>query len=334
MNIQPFTLAIAIIATILAPSVIAGTSSPVTKHFDMCDASAAVPVGSDLFIVANDEDNILRIYKRDEPGEPIYSQDLSSFLEIDPKHPEVDIEGATLIKDRIYWIASHGANKDGKERLNRHRFFATESEIIDGKFYLKPIGKPFLGLTKTLEDFAELKRYNLGKAAKNAPESVHGLNIEGLTSTPQGNLLIGFRNPIPGGKALLVPLENPQEVIAGDEQPKLGKPIFLALGGLGIRSIEYSDIKGAYFIIAGPYDDNGDFQFYQWSGNSSESPGLINKIDFQGMHPEALVVYPKEKNRIQILSDDGSKSIKGQNCKDLAQSQKKVFRSIWVNIEP
>jgi len=33
--------------------------------------------------------------------------------------------------------------------------------------------------------------------------------------------------------------------------PKLGQPILLALGGLGIRSIEYSDAKKAYFIIAG-----------------------------------------------------------------------------------
>ncbi|WP_430228955.1 DUF3616 domain-containing protein [Nitrosomonas communis] len=334
MNIKPFSLTIAITATFLVPSVIADKSLSVTQHYGMCDASAAVPVEPDMFIVANDEDNLLRIYKRDKSGEPIYSQDLSSFLEIDPKHREIDIEGATLIQNYIYWIASHGANKDGKERLNRHRFFATEIETIDGKFYLKPIGKPYVGLAKALDDSAELKPYQLGKSAKKAPESMNGLNIEGLTRTPQGNLLIGFRNPIPGGKALLVPLENPQEVITGNEQPKLGKPIYLALDGLGIRSIEYSDINGAYFIIAGPYDDNGKFQFYQWSGNSSEPPRLISKIDFEGMHPEALIVYPKEKNKVQILSDDGSKLRKGQYCKDLAQSQEKVFRSIWVNIEP
>ena len=46
----------------------------------------------------------LRIFKRDKSGDTIYSQDLSSFLQIDPKHLETDIEGATLIKNRIYWI--------------------------------------------------------------------------------------------------------------------------------------------------------------------------------------------------------------------------------------
>ncbi|WP_297326160.1 DUF3616 domain-containing protein [Nitrosomonas sp.] len=333
MNKKLTAIAVTIVATILTLPVSAGRLSSITSHFGMCDASAAVPVESNLFVVANDEDNTLRIYKNEESGKAIYSQDLSSFLQINPKHPEVDIEGATLIKNRIYWITSHGANKDGKQRPNRHRFFATDIEAIDGKFGLKPIGIPFLGLVKAFEDSAGLKNYDLGKAAKNAPESKNGLNIEGLTRTPQGNLLIGFRNPIPEGKALLVPLENPQEVIAGNEKPKLGNPILLALDGLGIRSIEYSDASGAYFIIAGPYDDNGSFQLYQWSGNPSEAPVLI-KIDFNGLHPEALVVYSKKKTRAKILSDDGSKSINGQNCKVLVNAQDKAFRSTWLEIEP
>lgn len=333
MNRKLSAVAVIFVAMVLALPVTAGTHSPITKHFGMCDASAAVPVGSNLFVVANDEDNTLRIYKRNESGESIYSQDLSSFLQIDPKHPEADIEGATRIKNRIYWIASHGSNKESKTRPNRHRFFATEIETIGGKFNLKPIGMPFLGLVKAFEDSPELKGYNLGESAKNAPESKNGLNIEGLTKTPQGALLIGFRNPIPEGNALLVPLKNPQEVITGNEKPKLGKPILLALNGLGIRSIEYSDAKGAYFIIAGPYDDNGSFKLYQWSGNPSEAPESI-KTDFRGLHPEALVVYPEKKETIQILSDDGSKSINGQNCKGLAKAQDKSFRSTWVDLEP
>ena len=84
--------------------------------------------------------------------------------------------------------------------------------------------------------------------------------------------MIGFRNPIPNGKALLVPLENPHAVIARNEKPKLGKPILLDLGGLGMRSIEYSDAKKTYFIIAGPYDNNDGFQLYQWSGKPAGAP--------------------------------------------------------------
>lgn len=336
MTIKLFPIAISFVAAAFALSVMPVTANPfapMLRHTGMCDASAAVPVGSDFFVVANDEDNTLRIYKSNNFDDSIYSQDLSSFLQIDPKHPEADIEGATLIKNRIYWISSHGANKKGKERPNRHRLFATEIEIIGDKFNLKPIGKPFMGLIKALEDAPELKNFNLGEAAKNAPESKNALNIEGLTKTPQGSLLIGFRNPIPEGKALLVPLENPHEVITGNEKPKLGKPILLALNGLGIRSIEYSDTKGAYFIIAGSYDDNDSFQLYQWSGNFNEVPQFI-KTNFQKLHPEALIIYPKKGSTIQILSDDGSESINSLNCKDLAKTQDKSFRSTWIEIKP
>lgn len=326
-------LAITILTAVLAPPVTAETSRSITRHTGMCDASAAVPLGLNLFAVANDEDNVLRIFARNKPGESLNVQDLTAFLQIDPKHPEADIEGATRIKNRIYWITSHGANKEGKERPNRHRFFATDIETAGDKISLKPVGTPFRDLVKALNDSADLKEYQLGKAAKNAPESKGGLNIEGLTRTPQGSLLIGFRNPIPEGKALLVQLENPHEVIIENEKPKLGKPILLALNGLGIRSIEYSEVQKAYFIIAGPYDDEGSFQFYQWSGNSSEAPKLI-ETSFQGLHPEALIVYPKKKTKIQILSDDGSELIKSQNCKDLANTQDKSFRSMWVDVDP
>jgi len=335
MNLKLSSVTAAILAIAFAPATTAEKPPPITRHSGMCDASAAVPVGSTLFVVVNDEDNTMRIYKRDESGKPIYSKDLSSFLQIDKDHPEADIEGATFIGNRIYWITSHGASKNGKGRPNRRRFFATEIETDGDNVNLKSVGVPFLGLVKALEDsdnYAGLKDYHLGKAAEKAPESENGLSIEGLTKTPQGSLLIGFRNPIPNGKALLVPLENPQEVITGNKKPRLGKPILLGLGGSGIRSIEYSDIKGAYFIIAGPYDDNGGFQLYQWSGNSSEAPALIKKVDFQGLHPEALIVYPTEKSRIQVLSDDGSEPINGIACKDLTKHQDQGFRSIWVNL--
>jgi hypothetical protein len=46
----------------------------------------------------------------------------------------------------------------------------------------------------------QLKDYELEKAEKLAPKEEGGLNIEGLTATPNGELLIGFRNPIPKEK--------------------------------------------------------------------------------------------------------------------------------------
>ncbi len=97
-----------------------------TEHSGMCDASAAVAVGPTMFVVANDEDNVLRVYRKNKPGEPVHTFDLTSFLKPDAEHPEADIEAATQVGDRVYWITSHGTNKKGKQRPSRHRLFATE----------------------------------------------------------------------------------------------------------------------------------------------------------------------------------------------------------------
>jgi hypothetical protein len=106
-------------------------SSPVTVwtfeiYREIADASAAVALDTNLFIVADDEDNKLCIYDSNNPGlAPIADPNIGQFLNIDPCHPESDIEGATWFNDRIFWIASHGRNKDGKYWYSRYQFFAT-----------------------------------------------------------------------------------------------------------------------------------------------------------------------------------------------------------------
>jgi hypothetical protein len=296
----------------------------------MCDASAAIAVGPEMFVVANDEDNTLRVYKHDKPSEPVHTVDLTSFLKLDPKHPEADIEGATRIGDRIYWITSHGTNKEGKPRPSRHRVFATEVKVADDKATITPVSTPYKELVKDLTKTPGLKDYKLGEAAKKPPEQVDSLNIEGLGAAPQGALLIAFRNPIPDGKALLVPLENPKEVVDG-KAAKLGKPIPLSLGGLGVRSIEYFEARGKYLIVAGPHSDKGDFKLYQWSGTSSEEPEPINGVNFKDLQPEALIIYSGDKKKIQVLSDDGTEQVDGKDCKDReVKPEKKSFRSVWI----
>src|SRR6266567_529412 len=70
----------------------------------MCDASAAVALTDRLFAVASDEDSVIRVYHRDQGGAPVQIINLSPFLDLDPKRPESDLEGAARAGDRIYWI--------------------------------------------------------------------------------------------------------------------------------------------------------------------------------------------------------------------------------------
>ena len=151
-----------------------------------------------------------------------------------------------------------------------------------------------------------------------------------LTATPDGGLLIGFRNPIPQGKALVVPLLNPKDVVMGLAKAKLGAPILLSLAGLGIRSIEYSAARNEYLIVAGPDGVTGPFHLYRWTGSKSEAPIEVTGVSFTGLQPEALIVYPDNANTIEILSDDGARDIHGVPCKNLPVDQR-VFRSLRVS---
>jgi hypothetical protein len=328
------------------------------------DASAAVAIGRDMFIVADDENNILRVYKTTESGLPLFSFDLTEFLEVELEHPEVDIEGATIIGERIYWISSHGRNKDGKTRPNRYRFFATIVKFRDGNVTIEPLGRPcktlihdlvksqnmrFLGLDRaTRFDTCELPKKERQKLA---PKE-RGLNIEGLCTSADGKTIyVGFRNPRPidrvsrHAKAIIVPLKNPGNVLEKNKKPIFGEPILLDTDSLGIRSLEYSRFHKAYFVIAGAFDDNPQFALYRWSGNKESRPVLVRQLNNSDFNPEAMITF-KDSEKFFVLSDDGSRLIevdgawecmKGEFRKDgtcqnkhLIDPEKKTFRGTWL----
>jgi hypothetical protein len=214
----------------------------------MCDASAAAAIDAGHFVVADDEDNVLRVFSR-EGGKALAEYDLSEFLGNSGKKKakEADLEGGAQIGTRTYWITSHGRNSKGKETPERQRLFATDVKFENGTFVVSHSGKPYNQLLDDLLSEPKLASYGLKAAGGTGTEIPGALNIEGLAATPENHLLIGFRNPIPGGKALMVPLLNPDEVLEG-ARSKFGKPIELDLGGLGIRSIGFHE--GRYVIIA------------------------------------------------------------------------------------
>jgi hypothetical protein len=293
----------------------------------MCDASAAEAIGGEFFVVANDEDNVLRIYSTARPGPPVRSFDLSRFLAVDRAEPETDLEGAARIGSRIYWITSHGRNQNGKRRLSRERLFATDIRGSGGQADLVPAGRPYKDLLRDLLNDPRLRPFKLAQASGLAPKKPGALNIEGLCATPEGRLLIGFRNPLPGGKALLVPLLNPDETIHGT-RAKLGDPILLDLGGLGIREMIPS--HGGYLIVAGAFDGGGRSHLYEWDGLPS-APRKWSHVRFERFNPEAVISFPEDQGkRVLILSDDGSRKVAGQRCKNIANPEKRRFRSLWI----
>src|SRR4051812_25038135 len=76
-----------------------------------CDASAAVVLDEDLFLVADDEDNLLRVYRFSAPGVPVQEWNAGRHL---LGKAEADIEGACRVGQRLYFITSHGRNRKGE----------------------------------------------------------------------------------------------------------------------------------------------------------------------------------------------------------------------------
>ena len=295
----------------------------------MCDASAAVALSPELFAVGNDEDNQLRIYRATAGGPQVQSFDLSSTLKADPKKPETDLEGACWLGDRIFWISSHGRNREGEFRGSRHRFFATTVERTTNGMRLVPVGRIYTRLLSDLLAEGRLQSFDLGSASRLPPKTPGALNIEGLCADKQGHhLLIGFRNPIPRGRALLLPLLNPNDVLTG-KAARFGEPVLLNLGGYGIREIAFWQDR--YLIVAGSHDGRGTSRLYQWSGAADE-PKEIAEVDLKDFNAEALIVYPDHRWPFQLLSDDGTLIIQGLGCKSLKDSSLKRFRSIWITL--
>ena len=307
----------------------AGAPPAVTEYTKMCNASASVAVGDGLFVVADDEDKgptPLRLYRLGQGGEPLSETPIpDEILDLNPaEDAEVDIEGATPVQDRVYWIGSHSASKKAKERPNRHRLFATRLLVEGEHLTIEPVGKPYKHLIRDLIADKRYSSFQLKDAAKKEPKADRALSIEGLASTPDGELLIGFRNPITDGKALVAPLKNPREVVAG-QPAKFGKPIKLDLGGRGIRSMERRGKD--YFIVAGRHDEGHDFKLYRWSGDRDKPPQVIPGISLDGLNPEALFF---DAVGAYILSDDGKQPLDGKKCEELPQTQRR-FRGVRIN---
>lgn len=320
------------IATLLMCAALLGSTDSRTAHFTgCCDASAAVALSEDLLVVANDEDNVLRVYSRARLGPPISTTDLTAFLNPGKKAPEVDIEAAAQIRDRIYWISSHGRNAKGKEQESRHRLFATTAMVTNGGVEIKPVGSFYADLLNAMARDPRLKTFGLARASLWAPKSDGALNIEGLAATPEGHLLIGFRNPIPRGRALMVRLLNPEEVVFG-KAPRFGEPILLDLDGLGIRSMEFWRDRDLYIVVGGASDGTPGSRLYMWSGRNEPPRALMTEM--HSLNPEALTfVAGGGAEQLLVISDDGTLQIRGQECKKLKDPNLRRFRAITVTVD-
>ncbi|MFM7641376.1 MAG: DUF3616 domain-containing protein [Cyanobium sp.] len=334
----------------LTPHAATAADAPVVHHSGPCNASTALALGGGLFVVADDEESApatLRVYRSGQAGPAVGEGTLSerAVAPVKDGHPELDLEGSARIGPLAYWIGSHGAAEAREKRVkgdgplgaprpNHRRLLATNLGVRTGTegarmaLTLEPVGRPYTTLIEDLAADPRHARFGLAEAARRPAKAKGGLNIEGLASTPTGALLIGFRNPLPEGKALVATLTNPNAVIAG-EKPRFGDPVLLDLGGLGIRSLEW--VKGQLLIVAGPAEGSKGKTppsvLYRWSGQASQAAEQLRTfgpVDGVPLNPEGLFV---DGDSLVVISDDGKLERNGKACEDRPKA-KQGFREI------
>jgi hypothetical protein len=294
------------------------------------DGSAGADVGGGFFVGATDENNKLRLYDV-KGGHSRKTLDVRVDAAVKSalglkKVKECDLEGAAKIGDLIFWIGSHGRDEHAKEKKERQVLFATKLSGTGKDATLEIAGEIYTKLLDDLVTHPALRPFDLAKAATRAPKDKDALNIESL-ATDGDKLWIGFRNPIgKDGKALMVPLLNPKEVIEKGGKARLGEPIILNLGGLGFRDmVRWHD---SFLIIAGDFVDRFDQEakppprpsrLFSWKpGNEPKHIG----VDFGDLNPEAIMILGQgDKSEILILSDDGKYPDRGKE---------KTFRGVWL----
>ncbi|MFJ6052506.1 hypothetical protein [Streptomyces sp. NPDC092307] len=310
------------------------------------DASAAVDVGGGYAVVADDESNVLRLYDRSRSGAPVRTWDFSSQLGVSK---EVDIEGATRIGNTIYWTGSLGNNKDGEYKAPRNTVFTTTVSGSGASAQLA-YGRSYKKLREDLVawDKANGNRYGFaaGTAQGEAPKQIDGFNVEGLEFAPgsTSTAYLGFRAPlapvVPGGKALVVPVTNFDQVLASGAKATFGAGVELDLGGLSVRDIR-KNAAGQYLILAGSWaaDDNSDpYALYQWDGVPGHAP--VKRADLPTTDPggwEAIVEVPDltvAGARVQLITDSGSADLYGDGteAKDLTHAEWKKARAAWFTL--
>jgi hypothetical protein len=240
--------------------------------------------------------------------------DIEAYPLLSPKQAEdfrlFDLEGVTLDGDRLYAIGSlalHGKDP-GRDRWERHQF--VQMDLVETEN-----GLGVANLVHVASRWPNFRDWVLSKSGvewtgeetRGRAEGV-GINVEALSITDSGNLLIGFRGPQSAeGGALALEIELPESV---DEEPVLVKhhiippvdvPHIPKGAAKTLRAIsKIPGQPGEYYVLLGPIGyEKEAIVLAHWNSET----GLLTK---ETQLPTGFVgegVSPLPGDRVLVVDD-------------------------------
>lgn len=216
-----------------------------------------------------------------------------------------DLEGLTIDDGgAVYAITSHSMTNDNerspdREHLLRFRVQAGSAGDVQG----------YTGLRDALAADAELASAIRSVSGRDA--EFDDLNIEGLAWHEKSRrLLLGLRAPLAGDRSLIIPIENPDDLLNDGAAPRFGPPVLLDLSGGGIRALSYDPVLDAFLIVneIEGHEGNRYSQMWMWSGDPVDPaepialPDIINLNNVESVDSILIDGQP----RLLIMSDEGN----------------------------
>lgn len=215
-----------------------------------------------------------------------------------------DPEGITTDGVYYYIVGSQSRPKSASQAgLARFKFNATSQTV------------------EAVESISELKQFLIENVSdlgtmSDVKSKDDGINIEGLAWDKAGErLLLGFRSPVIDGQALVVALKlrDARGPFSRENlDAKNVQTMRLALGGQGIRSIEYDEQSKVFDIIGGATEsqEKTDFKLWTWNVDSNQSaPRAIATFD-RKLKPEGITRASVNDNQFIFVVCDTSRYLK------------------------
>lgn len=215
-----------------------------------------------------------------------------------------DLEGVTLDGDRLYAIGSlalHGKNPE-RDRWERHQL--VQMDIIENDGQLGAVN-----LSHVSKRWPNFRDWVLSKSGHEwtgeetrGRAEAEGINVEALSVTASGNLMIGFRGPIAADKgALALEIRIPD---SADNEPVLVKkhripPIeadHIPQGAARtLRAMSWiSSEQGGYYVLLGPKGyEKEQIVLAHWNSITGQlTKATLLPADFVG---EGVTALPDDK---------------------------------------